>query len=369
MEILSGRALARFSPPRVAEKDMLPVPDRFHDGSLGIRRDMHYTLARPATLPESRSTFWNLPISVRVLPHADPSVPTEVRSNGHAVPCTIDRVTTKMHNIEVTDGTAGVGILEHPNAVQTALGVDMDMDVSTLKNSKLRRFLQGCGLASPSISLPTNADCNQPYLEALRGNLVPVGGARYVTVSEPVGFRFAQDSYVILAPDEGNHELVVDQQIDYPAVPAVGRQRMRATMTPEFFSFIASARTPAAQTRARLVQLVHGLGMNHFPYSSLGMSNVLLVTKEGIANPNPKFSEGGRDYEFMCHELIDKIGWLKFVEIAYGKRFVGSMTLSRTSHAHEVEVARALCGTEGAMGMGNLAQEIDVTGLERAQAA
>lgn len=366
MEILQGDEAMAMMQGRIPDGKALPVPDHFSDNRLGIQSDMRYTLQRSAGLGYSRSTFWNMPIEVQLYPHTEQHSPTLVCANGHTVPSTIENVRTGMHNIEVTDGRAGVGILEHPNAVQTALGVDMNIGVSSQKNPLLRHALQSIGVASPSISLPTNTDCNQPYLTAMHNNLVSTGSAEYITVGAPVGFHFGKNSYVVLEPDEGKHELVVDQQIEYPDIPPLGNQRMRTTMTPELFGFIAAARTPAMRTRANMLRLIEGMNMSRFPYTSLGLSNVVLVTNNGIANPNQKFVAGDTNYEVMCHELIDKIGWLKFVETEFGRKFVGKITLNRTNHAREIEVARALCGGELLTQESGMEKSIDVHTLEKA---
>lgn len=366
MEVLRGGALAHFHPDRIPDEDTLPVPDHFHDGSLGIRSGLQHTLRNPGGLGISHSTFWNCPIDVQLLPHRRREAPPSVSVDGHLIPCTIGNVRTQLHNIAVTDGEAGVSILEHPNAVQTALGVDMDIRVSTLADLPLRSVLQRCGLASRSVSLPTNPDCNQPYLAAFHNNLVPTGHTHYVTVNEPVGFRFGEGSYVILEPDEGEHKLIVDHQIEYPDIPPLGNQRMRVAMTPEFFSFIAAARTPAMRIRASVLRTIQHFGMSRFPYTSLGLSNVVLVTKRGVQNPNEKYVVNGRNYEPMCHELIDRIGWLKFIETEFGGRFVGKITLCRANHDREIEAARALCKgdlLEQGSGVGKF---IDVGTLEKA---
>ncbi|KKW39467.1 hypothetical protein A2454_02610 [Candidatus Peribacteria bacterium RIFOXYC2_FULL_55_14] len=366
MEVLRGGALAHFHPDRISDEDTLPVPEHFHDGSLGIRSNLQYTLRRAAGLGMRRSTFWNSPIDVQLLPHRRREAPSSVSVDGHLVPCTIGNVRTQLHNIAVTDGEAGASILEHPNAVQTALGVDMDIRVSTFGDSPLRPVLQRCGLVSRSVSLPTNADCNQPYLVALRDNLVSVGRAHHVTVNEPVGFRFGGGSYILLEPDEGGHKLIVDHQIEYPDIPPLGNQRMRVAMTPEFFSFIAAARTPAMRARAGILSTIRHLGMSRFPYTSLGLSNVVLVTKRGVQNPNEKYVVNGRNYEPMCHELIDRIGWLKFIETEFGGRFVGKITLCRANHDREIEAARALCKGDLLEQGSGVEKFIDVGTLEKA---
>jgi UDP-3-O-acyl-N-acetylglucosamine deacetylase len=366
MEILQGDDATAMMQDRVPDGKALPVPDHFSDNRLGIRSDTRYTLQRSIGLGHSRSTFWNMPIEVQLYPHTEQNSPTLVRADGHTIPSTIENVRTGMHNIEVTDGRAGVGILEHPNAVQTALGVDMNIGVTLQNNPLLRQACQSLGVASPSISLPTNPDCNQPYLTAMHNNLVSTGDAEYITVGAPVGFRFGKNSYVVLEPDEGRHELVVDQQIEYPDIPPLGNQRMRTTMTPELFGFIAAARTPAIRTRANVLRLIKGMSMSRFPYTSLGLSNVVLVTSNGIANPNQKFVEGDTNYEIMCHELIDKIGWLKFIETEFGRKFVGKITLNRTNHAREIEVARALCAGELVTQESGMENSIDVKKLAEA---
>ena len=366
MDILQGKELADFHPDRIPDADALQVPEHFHDASLGIRSDLQYTLARPGGIGICRSTFWNLPIDVQLLPYRSQEGPPFVSVDGHRVPCTIDNVRTRLHNIEVTDGQKGVGILEHPNAVQTALGLDMNLRVTTFDNTPSRLALQACGLTSSSESLPTFPNCNQPYLDSLRENLASVGHARYVTVSEPVGFQFGENSYVTLEPDEGEHQLIVDQQIEYPDIPPLGNQRMRADMTPELFSFIASARTPAIRARAKALQIINGLPISRLPCTSLGSSNVVIVTKNGIVNPNDKFADGDRNLEPMCHELIDKIGWLKFLETEFGGRFVGKITLNRTNHDQEIDVARALCKGDLIRQESDTEKFIDVSTLGRA---
>jgi len=341
MQIYRGKELARFKSrlDRVPDRDVIPVPEHFHDDRLDIRRDVEYALKDPATVGEvSRTTFWNEPIELSISPTETGAVPRTIH-NGRPYTRTVDNTHTRMHNIQM----GHVGILEHPSAAATVLGVQFDIKAETQKPSLgLHRAMQAVGLAKDVVSLPTYPDLNDPYLDAMEGNIMPVGDTNFITVNEPVVFAM-DGSYILVEPDDSR--LILDHQISYPNNPAIGTQRIVADMTPEFFAFIASARTPAFGVRSKLARLTGFMkSIPTLPYTALGMHNVVAVGKNGIVQPRDKFeaSPGGPNLEVLCHELIDKAGWLEGLENTHGGRFAGRITTFRTNHTRDIQVAQAM---------------------------
>ncbi|MDA1208764.1 MAG: UDP-3-O-acyl-N-acetylglucosamine deacetylase [bacterium] len=342
MQIYTGQELERFQSglDMVPDSEVITAPEHFRDDRLGIRRGIEYTLGFPATVGEnSRTTFWNEPMDLSISPTAGDAVPRTIH-NGRSYTRILSNTDVGMHNIRM----GHLGILEHPSAVATALGIRFDIRAETQKPSLgLHRAMQAVGVAEDVASLPTFPNMAEPYLDAMEGNLYPIGDTNFITVNEPVGFEM-DESYIVMEPDDGDGRLLIDHQISYPQNPAIGTQRIVADITPEFFAFIASARTPAFGMRSKLAQLVGKFGPEAtFPYTALGMSNIVAVGTDGIVNPNTKFDTGDHNLEVLCHELIDKLGWLEAIENQYGGRFAGRITTFCTNHARDIEVARAIC--------------------------
>ncbi|TGM52797.1 UDP-3-O-acyl-N-acetylglucosamine deacetylase [Leptospira adleri] len=222
------------------------------------------------------------------------------------------------HNIQLGE----VKIIEHPIALQSAFGLYLDFE-----------------LEKPSF--PTFDFCDQIYLEGLEKNLQKIGEVPPITVSKPFAVSW-EKGYCILEPDSGDQKLILDHQVSYPGV-TVGNSRILTEMTPEIFSYIASARTTAfrpGEEAEKFYRIGLAGGLKDYPFT---LENVILLNEEKIFNPREKFTHEGKNYEFLAHELIDILAWLRFVEEEYKGRFVGKMTTFLFDHHKQIDIARFVC--------------------------
>ncbi|MBM9502483.1 UDP-3-O-acyl-N-acetylglucosamine deacetylase [Leptospira sp. 201903071] len=222
------------------------------------------------------------------------------------------------HNIQLGD----VKIVEHPIALQSAFGLYLDFE---LENS----------------SFPTFDFCDQVYLDGIENNLQKIGEVPSITVAKP--FVMSWDKgYCILESDSGEQKLILDHQVSYPG-STVGNSRIVTEMTPEIFSYIASARTTAfrpGEEANKFYQIGLAGGLKDYPFT---LENVILLNEEKIFNPRDKFVHQGKNYEFIAHELIDILAWIRFVEEEYKGRFVGKMTTFLFDHHKQIDIAQFVC--------------------------
>ncbi|TGK22844.1 UDP-3-O-acyl-N-acetylglucosamine deacetylase [Leptospira stimsonii] len=222
------------------------------------------------------------------------------------------------HNIQLGE----IKIIEHPIALQSAFGLYLDFELE-------------------KSSFPTFDFCDQVYLDGLDNNLQKIGEVPLITVARPFAMSW-EKGYCILEPDEGDRKLILDHQVSYPGT-TVGNSRIRTEMTPEIFSFIASARTTAfrpGEEAEKFYQIGLAGGLKDYPFT---LENVILLNEEKIFNPREKFAHEGKNYEFLAHELIDILAWIRFLEEEYKGRFVGNMTTFLFDHHKQIDIAQFVC--------------------------
>ncbi|AOP34929.1 UDP-3-O-(3-hydroxymyristoyl)glucosamine N-acyltransferase [Leptospira tipperaryensis] len=222
------------------------------------------------------------------------------------------------HNIQLGD----VKIIEHPIALMSAFGLYLDFDLE-------------------KSSFPTFDFCDQVYLDGIANNLRVIGEVPPITVAKPFVMSW-EKGYCILEPDEGNLKLILDHQVSYPG-STVGNSRITTELTPEIFSYIASARTTAfrpGEEADKFYQIGLAGGLKDYPFT---LENVILLNEERIFNPREKFAHEGKNYEFLAHELIDILAWIRFVEEEYKGRFFGKMTTFLFDHHKQIDIAQFVC--------------------------
>ena len=190
-------------------------------------------------------------------------------------------------------------------------------------------------------------------LNAIHDKLVEVGPARRWTVEEPVAVTFGgtdgSGGYVMLEPHkDGRRGLVMDHQFDHKT-PVLGQQRVRFDVTPAAFAYVARARALGYGVLARAYRALRFMGVRRVPFTDLGEHNIVFALGDTIRNPNGDYADGLANLEPMCHELVDKMAVLGFVDGV----FDGVFTTFRTNHARDVAAMRELIphlvevGTEG----------------------
>ena len=295
-------------------RKVLPVPENFRDASYGIRADRRYSLSREVQV-RGVASFENRPLTIRMRPVRG-FMPT-IGCRGLNLPLRSEHAVKGAHNIQLGE----VKIIEHVLAMMTALNLDVD-------------FL----LSRPSF--PTFDHCNRPFLEAARGHFVDQGPAKLFTVRRPFGGIFDR-GYFMLEPADGERTLVMDHQISYPGT-AVGDQRIVAAITPEFFSYICGARTTSFRPETRRIYWLTRLGIARLKYP-VTVHNILFADAHKLYNPRTWFDAGGINYEFICHELMDVMAWIRFLEVQQNGKFVGRLTTFFFDHHRQVDAARFVC--------------------------
>lgn len=295
----------------------LPLPDRFYRKTL-FKKGRMYGLETSSTV-EGTASFENRPVAIRLSPMQ--SALPRFSSQDHSMSLDPGHCIRGAHNIQLGE----IKIIEHIISLMSAMNLRFDVS-----------------LTEPSF--PTFNECNLPFLRAIEDNVKDIGPAAFFTVKKPFGLLF-EKGYVLLEPDDGSRNLRVDHQIEYPG-RSIGKQRIEAVISPEFYSFLCSARTPSfrsAEETAKNVELLKSGVKIDYPVS---LDNVLFVDPGKIHNPRSVFVEGKVNYEFMMHELIDITAWLMFVELKFRGKFAGKMTTLFFDHHAQIDAAQFVCGEE-----------------------
>ncbi|MBL8018325.1 MAG: UDP-3-O-acyl-N-acetylglucosamine deacetylase [Leptospirales bacterium] len=263
------------------------------------------------------SSFENKPVEIKLSPTESTPV-FEFRQTGERFAIDPGLCQKGQHNIQL----GSIKIVEHPLSFMSAFGVRCDVS-----------------LDQPSF--PTFDYCNLPYLEAVQGHLVDLGPESSFSITKPACLLFGK-GYCILEPDQGADALLIDHQVSYPGT-SVGTTRLELKLTPETYAFLCAARTPSFRTRSENLknyELVRSGQVKEYPVTT---ENVLFVDEEEFYNPRAEFVSNRFNYEFMMHEIIDIIAWLRFLEIAHNGRFVGKMTTFLFDHHAQIDAAIWAC--------------------------
>lgn len=295
--------------------EIFSFPDKFVDALPELPVTKRHTISEPVEI-DGIGSFSNQPLRIRLSPCADGR--PYMAHNGTQLPLDVNHVTTGLHNIQLGE----IKIIEHPLALMHALRLDVNIELTVP-------------------DFPTFDECDGPYLDAVRTRLQPVDSVPVITVAHPVAVRFER-GYFIMEPDQGNQELWIDHQITYPG-KSIGTRRIQLALTPDRFAFLCRARTPSfrsTEETAQIYQLARQKAIADYPITD---QNVLFVDPDQIHNPRARYDHEGFNYEFLLHEVIDIIAWIKLVEVYYGGNFVGRLTTHFFGHPEQVEAARLFC--------------------------
>ncbi|RHX79611.1 UDP-3-O-acyl-N-acetylglucosamine deacetylase [Leptospira yasudae] len=293
----------------------LRFPEHFQNSRLPVDRNASYTIQKPFVI-NGISTLENKPTRITVKPSGGSY--SRFTHSGKSYELNPSFCIKGNHNIQLGD----VKIIEHPIAFQSAFGLYLDFELE-------------------ESSFPTFDHCDQVYWDGVLENLQKIGDVPKITVTKP--FVAVWDKgYCILEPDDGSGTLFLDHQVSYPG-NTVGDSRIQTEMTPEIFAYIASARTTAFRPGAeaeKFYQIGLAGGLKDYPFT---LENVILLNEEKIFNPREKFIHEGKNYEFMAHELIDILAWIRFVEEEYKGRWIGKMTTFLFDHHKQIDIAQFVC--------------------------
>ncbi|TGK13935.1 UDP-3-O-(3-hydroxymyristoyl)glucosamine N-acyltransferase [Leptospira fletcheri] len=305
-------------------KEILFLPDHFLGMPPVSNRDFSYTVEREFIL-EGKATFENRNSRVTIRPATDPKR-SSFSWKGNRFPLHPSYCIKGNHNIQLGE----VKIIEHPLAWMLAYGVYADLETT-------------------ESSFPTFDNCDLPYSDGLKDNFRKLEKRKPIFPSSPFAMEW-EKGYCILEPptnSKDSDELILDHQVSYPGT-SVGNSRIQVTFGPETFSYFCDARTTAFRTKPeaeKFHQIGLAGGLKDYPFT---LENVLLLDEDRIYNSREKFqdSKTGKNFEFLCHELIDICAWLRFVEEEYSGRFVGRMTTYLFDHHKQIDISRFACDPE-----------------------
>jgi hypothetical protein len=141
----------------------------------------------------------------------------------------------------------------------------------------------------------------------------------------------------------------VDHQVSYPGT-SIGEQRIVFDLTTARFLWFCSARTPnfsRGPEARRFYDMAVAGTTGPYPFTP---RNVLFCDENQIFNPLARFDTAGRNLEFILHEILDMIAFLKFIEVAHGGdggKFVGRLTTFYFDHHRQVDALQAFCAAPG----------------------
>ncbi|TGJ98560.1 UDP-3-O-(3-hydroxymyristoyl)glucosamine N-acyltransferase [Leptospira langatensis] len=296
---------------------ILSLPDSFRKET-GIDKDSSYTLQKGFTV-EGKATFENKPSQVSISPKQNGK--STFSWNGKSYDLDPGKCIKGNHNIQLGE----VKVIEHPLAWMLAFGLYADFSLE-------------------EASLPTFDYCDRVYMEGAKDNLKEIGKRNPISVSSPFALVW-EKGYCIIEPSEDN-KFMIDHQVAYPG-ETIGNSRIEMEFNSEVFSFFGDARTTAFRTKKdaeNFYQIGLAGGLKDYPFT---LENVLLLDEDKIYNPREKFVHEGYNYEFLCHEIIDIVSWLRFAEEEYEGRFVGRMTTFLFDHHKQIDIAQFVCDREG----------------------
>ncbi|TGL62369.1 UDP-3-O-acyl-N-acetylglucosamine deacetylase [Leptospira sarikeiensis] len=291
---------------------ILNLPNQFSKNT-DIDPDYSYTIQKEFEV-EGKATFENKLSKVKVSPTE--AGKSSFSWNGKKYDLESEYCIKGNHNIQLGE----VKVIEHPLAWMLAYGLYADFSLV-------------------ESSFPTFDYCDRVYLDGSSNNLKKLEKRKKISVSSPFSLVW-EKGYCIIEPSENGEDLILDHQVDYPGT-TVGRSRILTEFTPEKFSFFGDARTTAFRAKKdaeNFYQIGLAGGLKDYPFT---LENVLLLDEDKIYNPREKFidPDSGYNFEFMCHEIIDIVSWLRFVEEKYNGRFVGKMTTFLFDHHKQIDIA------------------------------
>ena len=296
--------------------DVFTPPSEWVDSRYAIL-DPHrrYTVTEPVTIA-GRSVFGNTPMSITYLPR--PNGEMRFGSEGKFIDANLGQVQNGLHNIVLGTRKFCIGICEH-SLVARHMGIEADIELQGARN-----------FPNHDQGVKKEFDAVVPYLQ-------DTGPANLMTVREPVGVDFGKGSYMLLHPDEGKKQFILDHELSH-AKNVLGTQRVNHALTPASLAYISAARTICYKWLLRNgLLLSEKFGSQHEHFLNLTRRNVLLVGKE-LLNPNPVFDTDGDNKEALMHEVVDKAGAAALLP----GRFVGKMVTRRTSHSRDVAALKLL---------------------------
>lgn len=235
----------------------------------------------------------------------------------------VDNVWTTVRNIVLSSGSPHnyMRMVEHIVALKPGLGLD----------NLLIRMDSG----DPPLFDRSSLD----LVEAVdRAGIVELDEpAQTVRVKEPVCVGGAGGSFLMIQPPAGSgRRLDVDCAVDFRS--AIGRQRIRFTVTPETFRHGAAART---NTTFGKVLYCRTIGKIFADVRNLGYTtnNILIAGRRRYGN-EAKLMHKGKSLEAVWHRAT--LDLLAAVALIDRGRLAGTIVSYKAGHSLDVEMLRRL---------------------------
>ena len=318
------------------------LPEKWKNTPLGINTDTSKEYSINGTeFFGGHSTFGNNPNVVGVSECKQDEIP-EIGTYNNTYPIAIENVRQGLRTIKV----GGVSVSEHFMGFMNAMNLRVNASLmepsfpSTPEGTKM--YMNGLYNENKTDKYMTETEYDNKTSPPKVPILKEIGDMPYMTVKQPTIIYFKNKGYTILEPDNGEKKLSIDQQISFRNV--LGTQRIKEEITPEFFNFFSKARAGGFGVMTKGYKMLKSMGIKRVPFTSISDDNFLHVDTWEYLNENSEFSYKGKNFEFILHELIDKLGALEFLRyegINKGK-FVGTMTNFYAGHIEDMEVVTAM---------------------------
>ena len=235
----------------------------------------------------------------------------------------VNNVWTTVRNIVLCSGSPHnyMRMVEHIIALRLGLGID----------NVLIRLDSG----DPPLFDRGSMDLVEALDAGGRESLpVPV---RYVTVKESVTVAGHNGGFLTVTPCATRAPLLnLDCAVDFKS--AIGKQRIRVTVTPDVCRFGALART---NTTFAMMLYCKTIGQLFADTRYLGYTpqNILIAGRRRYFN-EPKMMHNGKSLEAVWHRaILDLLAALALID---GGRLVGDVTSYKAGHALDVLMVRTL---------------------------
>jgi len=244
-------------------------------------------------------------------------------TNHLPIKVSIHTVWTTERNIVLCSGSPRnyMRMVEHIIALKTGLGLDC---VTVRMDS-----------GDPPLFDRGSLDLVEAIEEAgiVSLNVPPV----YVTVKEPVALMGPNGSFLVFRPCRENRPVLrVDCAVDFPN--AIGRQRLRVTLTPELFRHAAQARTNCSRAQMLFCKTI---GQIFADTRNLGYTrhNILIAGPRSYVN-EPRMVVNGKSLEAVWHRFgLDLLAAVALIDVG---RFCGEIISWKAGHTLDVQMVRAL---------------------------
>ena len=306
------------------QKEIHSFPKNFRKHSTFFS-DYYSTIFQPVTFYD-RTPRKNQPLSITLAPQQGehPIISVAENSQVQKKQAILSKnITLGKHNIRVGD----IQFCEHYLSLLSIFNLQLD-----------------CHLSHSTFPLSTEMLGN--FINTLQDQpLKKLGRVTKYTINKPFALKFATSpGYLLLLPAD---QLTLDHQIDYPG-SSVGQQRIQLLLDQECFNYVARARTNlfTSESILRFIFFLQKKGGIPFFWSGIKKEDILFASPNRLHNRKKSFDSGDINFEFIAHEIIDILCWLKIVEIHFNCKLIVKMISHRFGHREQIATAQWFCAPD-----------------------